>query len=268
MRKMLLMSVALLGLAGPVFAQGRDSSTFSPPAPSSSVGMPQPSNSLPAGGGTATYDRAGDAIGGQAPGSSRGMSGMRPMRGQQRETTSEGMTGEGGPAMPMRRSERGQRAATGDGMGAGMTGAYDGGRGVPMSPRASNTTPADTRSEIAPRLPAPDAGAGTPEAFLAAAQRALAAGRTGQAQEALERAETRLLTRSVEASAAGTADASPMVTQIGEARRALGRRDIAGARQAINMAMSSGSGAGAMGTSGDSMPMRSGMGNMPMGAPR
>ena len=44
MRKTLLMSVALLGLSGPVFAQGRDSSTNSPPAPNASTGQPQPAS--------------------------------------------------------------------------------------------------------------------------------------------------------------------------------------------------------------------------------
>jgi hypothetical protein len=109
-----------------------------------------------------------------------------------------------------------------------------------MSTRASNSTAANTRSEIAPRLPDPAAGANTPQSYLAAAQRALNSGRTGAAQEALERAETRLLSRSTEQSMAGSPDASPMVQQIGEARRALAARDTAAAKSAISAAMSSG----------------------------
>ena len=89
-----------------------------------------------------------------------------------------------------------------------------------------------------------------------AVQSALAAGRTGQAQEALERAETRLLTRSTEASAAGTADSNPLVGQISEARRALGRRDTAAARQAINTAMAGGSDMGGSGSGSSSSMSR------------
>lgn len=228
MRRTLLMTVALAGLAGQAFAQAGSSYTNTPPSPNSQMSMPVPTGSLPAGAATATQGRAGDALGEQSGG--RAMSGVRPMRGQQREATSD--------SEPMRRSDRGSRAASGG--PAPSTGEYDGGRGVPMSARASNIVPADTRSEIAPRLPAPDAVGNTPEDFLRAAQRALAAGRTGQAQEALERAETRLLTRTTSASDANVPDNSPMVKQISEARNALGRRDTAAARQAINTAMGSG----------------------------
>ena len=249
MRKTLLMSAAMLGLAGSVLAQGRDSTTQTPPAPNSSMSMPQPSGSVPRGSATASETRPGDALGGTVP-SDRGMSGMRSMRGQEREMPSQGAVGD------VRPSTRRQQSAGSDGMSRGSTGDYDGGRSVPMSARASNTTAGDTRSEIAPRLPAPGADANPPEAYLAAAQRALAAGRTGQAQEALERAETRLLTRSTEASAAGTADSNPLVGQISEARRALGRRDTAAARQAINTAMAGGSDMGGSGSGSSSSMSR------------
>ena len=125
-------------------------------------------------------------------------------------------------------------------MDAPATGDYRGGAGSPLSQSASNTTAANTRSEIAPRLPDPAAGGNTPEAYMAAAQRALAAGRTGAAQEALERAETRLLTRSTEPGLAGSPAETPMIRQISDARRALADRDTAGARQALGMAMSDG----------------------------
>jgi len=79
--------------------------------------------------------------------------------------------------------------------------------------------------------------ASTPQALLQAAQRALASNRTGAAQEALERAETRMLTRSTDPSAAGSPDLGSMVQSIGAVRRALAARDIPGARAAISAAL-------------------------------
>lgn len=130
-------------------------------------------------------------------------------------------------------------SAAGDsGMDAPRTGDYRGGAGSPSSTKASNITAGDTRSEIAPRLPNPDAGGNSPQAYLAAAQRALASNRTGAAQEALERAETRLLSRSTDPSMANMPDTSSSVQAIGAARRALAARDTASARSAISAAMS------------------------------
>lgn len=228
MRKSLLLSAALLGLtAGPVLAQSGTSSTMSPPSPNASAGSPQPTNSIPSGAGTATRVTPGDNVGttrvGPGAAVDPGMSGIRPMRGQQRYT---GRT----PRPPM-----GDSAAE-----APATGEYRGGAGSPSSSSASNTTAANTRSEIAPRLPDPASTSNTPQAYLAAAQRALASGRTGAAQEALERAETRVLSRSIDPAMASSPDASPMVTQIGNARRALASRDTAAARAAISAAISSG----------------------------
>lgn len=66
----------------------------------------------------------------------------------------------------------------------------------PVSDKASNITPADTRTPIAPELPPPPvADNASPLDFLHAARDALAHGKTGQAQEALERAEARALDR-------------------------------------------------------------------------
>lgn len=166
------------------------------------------------------------------------------MRGQMR---GQGH-GAGGQMMhrgaPMRHG-RGMSPASADGgtdsgIDAPRGGDYRGGAGSPLSNKASNTGAANTRSEIAPRLPDPGSASNTPQAYLAAAQRALSSGRTGAAQEALERAETRLLSRSTEPSMASSPDNGPMVTQIGNARRALGARDTAGARAAINAAMAGG----------------------------
>ncbi len=104
----------------------------------------------------------------------------------------------------------------------------------PASNKASNLAPGDTRSVIAPRLPAPAGGPdASPAAFLTDAQRALATRQTGRAQEALERAETAMLQRSVPAGEASTPDQSPGVLQIRSARDALARGDIAGAQKAI-----------------------------------
>jgi hypothetical protein len=98
----------------------------------------------------------------------------------------------------------------------------------PTSNRASNIDAADTASPIAPALPSPDLGPGAPPvAFLHAARSALAAGRTGEAQQALEMAETRLLDRSTPLFQTNDPSQNPLIHQIGEARRALGNGDRA-----------------------------------------
>src|ERR1700733_12261120 len=115
------------------------------------------------------------------------------------------------------------------------------GESFPASNNASNVTPRDTHSVIAPRLPAPPGGPNaTPSAFLNDAQNALKARRTGQAQEALERAETAMLQRSVPADQASVPDQSPGVQQIRAARDALAKGDIAGAQKAISAALAAG----------------------------
>ena len=104
------------------------------------------------------------------------------------------------------------------------------GNSLPVSGRASNISPADTRSLIAPRLPLPPVPEGAPpRQFLLAARQALQTGQTGVAQEALERAEARVLDRSVAPSRASEPITSPVVTQISNARQALGHGDIGGA---------------------------------------
>ncbi len=103
--------------------------------------------------------------------------------------------------------------------------AYRGGAGSPFSPRASNIQGADTHSEIAPRLPDPDAGGDGPRAYLLAAQRALARNQTGAAQEALERAQTRILTRSTDPALADRPDDRGLSRAITDARLALGQND-------------------------------------------
>ncbi len=109
----------------------------------------------------------------------------------------------------------------------------------PASTSASNITPSDTRSPIAPRLPgaaAPGINATAGEE-LATAQTALSQHRTGAAQEALERAETRLLDRSTPAGMTDVPAQNPVVQTISQAREALGHHDIARAQTLVSKAM-------------------------------
>ena len=76
-----------------------------------------------------------------------------------------------------------------------------------------------------------------PGAFLEAARTALQDGRPGEAQEALERAETRLLDRSVGLAQADVPDNTRPVLDIGVARQALAVRDRPGAIHAIDDAL-------------------------------
>jgi hypothetical protein len=108
----------------------------------------------------------------------------------------------------------------------------------PADRPASNITPYDTRSVIAPALPLPPLpSADPPSAFLSVARGAVQAGRTGEAQEALERAETRLLDRTLSATAVAAPDSQQAVLAIGAARRALAARDRRAAIAAIDGAL-------------------------------
>ena len=112
------------------------------------------------------------------------------------------------------------------------------GQSLPLSAKTAKTDAATTKSEIAPRLPTPAVGEDADvRAYLLNARTALAAGRTGEAQESLERAESRLLSRDVAPSRAGVPDSSPSVTELGNARRAIGSGDPATAVQLINAAL-------------------------------
>ena len=99
--------------------------------------------------------------------------------------------------------------------------------------------PADTRSNIAPTLPQPPVGENaTTQDYLRAARSALAAGRTGQAQQSLEMAETRALDRSVAQGQTNAPSDSQLVSRIRDARHALGSGDRAHAMQLIDSALS------------------------------
>jgi hypothetical protein len=106
---------------------------------------------------------------------------------------------------------------------------------LPRSDKAGNIEPSNTRSTIAATLPsppvAPDASA---REFLKAARESLAAGRTGQAQQSLEMAETRSLGGSISPELANAPTDNPVVTQIRQALRALGDGDRAQSLQIID----------------------------------
>jgi hypothetical protein len=98
-----------------------------------------------------------------------------------------------------------------------------------------NTAPSDARSATASSLPGPPLLSGEPPvALLEAARQALQTGRIGQAQEALERAETRLLSVAVAPVQASSPDIEHAVLAIGTARSALAAHDRQGAIRAID----------------------------------
>ena len=112
------------------------------------------------------------------------------------------------------------------------------GSSLPLGTAASNLNAATARSTIAPNLPSPAVGPGAgPRAYLMAARAALAAGRTGEAQQALEMAETRALDRSTPLGATGQPSTSPLVAQIARALQALANGDRGGSVAAIDAAL-------------------------------
>jgi hypothetical protein len=103
------------------------------------------------------------------------------------------------------------------------------GDSLPRSNNASNIGPSDTRSAIAPTLPPSVLGenAQTSE-YLTAARASLVAGRTGEAQQSLEMAETRALQRP---------NGAALAARIHDALQALGAGNKAGAISLIDMAL-------------------------------
>lgn len=104
---------------------------------------------------------------------------------------------------------------------------------------ASGSVPAPgPAAVIVPSLPAPPVAEDAPPGlFLQAAAQALAAGRTGEAVEALERAESRALDRAVRPSLANVPDRKPLVQQIAAARAALASGDRGRAMELIQAAI-------------------------------
>ena len=108
----------------------------------------------------------------------------------------------------------------------------------PIGQGASNITRYDSRSTIAPRLPVPPVSPNEPpRSFLLAARTAVERGRSGEAQEALERAETRLLDRSLSRSSVRVPDDRRAVRDIATARRAIAARDRSATLRAIDDAL-------------------------------
>jgi hypothetical protein len=112
------------------------------------------------------------------------------------------------------------------------------GESGPASSTASNIDPGDTHSDIAPHFQSPDVGPNAgPVGYLKAAEKALDHHHTGEAEQALEMAETRLLDRSTPVGTADQPDQNGMVQKVSMARQALGHHDIKGARKAIALAL-------------------------------
>ena len=112
------------------------------------------------------------------------------------------------------------------------------GLSYPLSTSSSNTGAGDVRSTIAPTLPQPDVGENaTPQQLLAAARQSIMSGRTGQAQEALERAQTRLLDRDTPLFQTNIPSNHPAVMHINNALKALGSGDRTTAMAAIDPAI-------------------------------
>jgi hypothetical protein len=116
-------------------------------------------------------------------------------------------------------------ARPGNDIGTGMS--------LPRSDTAGNLNAATTHSQLAPNLPAP-VGAETVRELLVAARGALAANRTGEAQEALERAETRALDRDIPVGTERIPAQGPLVSGIGQAREALANGNLRGAIAVID----------------------------------
>lgn len=116
-------------------------------------------------------------------------------------------------------------ARPGNEIGTGMS--------LPRSDQAGNMNAATTHSELAPNLPAPVGAEGVRD-LLYAARNALLAHRTGEAQEALERAETRALDRDIPAGTERIPAQGKLITGITQARDAMANGDYHGAVAILN----------------------------------
>jgi hypothetical protein len=104
---------------------------------------------------------------------------------------------------------------------------------------AALAQPSGASTVLAPLPPPPAAASERPSDYLRAAQGALAAGRRGEAQEALEMAQTRMLDRAVPLGQTNNPSDNPTIGQISQALQALAAHDRATCMQAIQTAMAS-----------------------------
>ena|ERR1700733_4042779 len=114
------------------------------------------------------------------------------------------------------------------------------GGGGSMDSRVMALALDNTRSTVVPALPSPPGGDEQRASdYLKAAQGALAAGRSGEAQQALEMAQTRMLDRSVPMGQTNNPNDNPTVQQISRAIQALAAHDRATSMQLIQAAIGS-----------------------------
>jgi len=277
MRKTLLTSAALLGIAMalPAFAQtATDPTPANPSAVKDGTPAAGTGSGAAPGNDPATSGKTGATLGSQAPSQGPGPMGETANPGPSSGSNSESSMG----APPQGNASSGMNApsssTTGDqtppasdtpapprhhSISSGSTGAsgrwaHQPGTGEsgPASSQASNIDGADTHSTIAPHLPSPGVGENaSPDQYLKVAERALRAHKSGEAQQALEMAETRLLDRSTSPAAANSPDQGPRVQAVSTALRDLAAKDWKGAHRAIVAAMNTGDhGGGAMGAGG------------------
>lgn len=113
-----------------------------------------------------------------------------------------------------------------------------GGGHQPTSTMPTNTGPENTHTVWSPQLPSPTVSDDAPPAaFVKAAEGAIAAGRLGEAQEAIERAESRALDRTVRPSRANQPSRQLLVKQLADARQMLGHGDRQGALHKLDEAL-------------------------------
>jgi hypothetical protein len=121
--------------------------------------------------------------------------------------------------------------------GVPPTNAYRGGAGSPFSNQASNINGATVRSDIAPRLPSPDASGNSTGDYLRAALRAIEDNQTGAAQSATERAMTRFLNGAMDSGRGFDALRSYVMHDLVTARQALAAHDLQASHDAIETAL-------------------------------
>lgn len=276
MRNTLLASAALLGMAMalPAFAQtASDPNPANPSAVKDGTPAAGTGSGAAPGNDPATSGKTGATLGSRAPqsdpgpmgntvnpaptgNSGSGMSAPAPSQDSGSSMAAPSSSGDSSqstttdtPARPRHHRMSSTAGSGGEGHWAHQPGTGESG---PASSQASNIDSADTHSAIAPHLPKPMVGENAgPDGYLRAADRALAAHKTGAAQQALEMAETRLLDRSTEAGSASQPDQNPRIAAVTAARKSLAAKDWQGARKSIQEAMNSsgdaaGSGNGAM----------------------